>query len=69
MTMKKNQKDQLRAMSFGDLCKEIASIGKMLTDLTTKKKDSSSRNVRAAKALRIRRAVSLTILREKELKI
>ncbi len=56
-------------MSFGDLCKEIASIGKMLTDLTTKKKDSSSRNVRAAKALRIRRAVSLTILREKELKI
>lgn len=58
--MKKKDKDQLRSLAVDELRKELAAVPE---------KGSKTRNVREGKALRLRRAVVLTILREKELAV
>ncbi|MBI3576633.1 50S ribosomal protein L29 [Candidatus Gottesmanbacteria bacterium] len=67
--MKKKEKDQIHALSVEELCKEIAETTKKLSDRSIAKKGSSNRNVKDAKALRIKRAILLTVLREKELSV
>jgi ribosomal protein L29 len=67
--MKKNQKDQIRTMSIDELGKELSDTVKKLSDRAIGKKGSSTRNVREGKMLRIKRAILLTALREKELHV
>ncbi len=65
--MKKKDLDQIHAMTAGEIQKEIRDLAKKASDKTIAKKDSNARNVRDGKALRIKRAILLTVLREKEL--
>lgn len=56
--MKKKEKDQLHNMTLEELKRELSDVTK---------KGAQSRNVHEGKALRQKRAVIATIMREKEL--
>ncbi len=56
-------------MSIDELGKELSDTVKKLSDRAIGKKGSSTRNVREGKMLRIKRAILLTALREKELHV
>lgn len=58
--MKKKDKDQFRSMTALELKKELTVVVK---------RDTKSRNVKEGKAQRIKRAILLTLLREKELHV
>ncbi len=67
--MKKKDKNQFRSMTALELKKEIANDLKASSVKKVGKKDTSTRNVKEGKAQRIKRAILLTLLREKELQV
>ncbi len=65
--MKRKDKEQLHAATVNELKSQLVDITKKFTELVVGKQKQQSRNTHTATKLRKKRAVILTILREKEL--
>lgn len=65
--MKKKEKEQLRSLSIEELNKELMTVTGDLRKIMVGQVDKENRNTRQARQFRRKRAVILTLLRQKEI--